>query len=250
MFKDPRYIQNIFSLFFPRQPTIRRKANDFEDRLANLYFQPQIIPVPDDLDPQVPRMIFGSEHGFSQIIISQVNIKLNVSYSPDWQVDIDKGRQYLLERVPKLFDLVAILEDSTVNFSGLSTKVRLATQQNDQSILSHIAKKILVNQDVSSLHDLQIKQTNVLSDRFFSNIVIGNYRVWTIPDSVTSVPHLHRNQVVERGIEINGDFNDRFAYNEGRQYQTGSIVAQEIIQQGLDEMHRVISEVISDVNKE
>jgi hypothetical protein len=61
------------------------------------------------------------------------------------------------------------------------------------------------------------------------------------------VPHLPGNQVVERGIEIIGDFNDRFAYNEDRDYQTNPKVALDIIQNGLDEATRMISEVTSGV---
>jgi len=82
MFDKAKYIQNGFNISFSRQPEIRRRANDFEDRLKGLYFQPHIVPVPDDLDPEVPRMLFGSEHGFSQIIVSQISLVLNVTYSP------------------------------------------------------------------------------------------------------------------------------------------------------------------------
>lgn len=246
MFQSPRFIQNSFSLFFPRQPTIRRKANDFEDHLQG-YSQPQIIPVPDDLDPQIPRMIFGSEHGFSQIVVSQINIALNVSYSPDWQTNVENCKAYLVERVPVIFGLIDILENSQVHFSGLSTNARLTSQESDNSILAHIARKFLLNHDVSSIHDLQFKQTKVISDRFFSNLTVRNYRVWAIPESVAPVPHLPRNQVAERGIEIIGDFNDRFAYNEDRDFQTNPKVALDIIQNGLDEATRMISEVTSGV---
>ena len=52
MFEQTKFVNNSFSLVFPRQPQIRRMANEFEDRLKERYFQPQIISVPDDLDPE------------------------------------------------------------------------------------------------------------------------------------------------------------------------------------------------------
>ena len=54
MFENAKYIKNSFNIFFSRQPEIRRRANDFEDKLKGRYFQPHIVPVPDDLDPEVP----------------------------------------------------------------------------------------------------------------------------------------------------------------------------------------------------
>jgi hypothetical protein len=105
MFQPPSYIQNSFSIFFPRQEMIRRRVNEFEDTLTGRYSQPQVLPIPDELDPEVPRILFDSKHGFSQIVISQINMSLNVSYSSDWQSDIGRGRNYLTERVPTLFDL-------------------------------------------------------------------------------------------------------------------------------------------------
>lgn len=74
MFETPKFITNNFSVVFKREPTIRRMANDFEDRLKGYYFQPQIVPVPDEIEPAMPRIIFGSEHGYSQIIFSQISV--------------------------------------------------------------------------------------------------------------------------------------------------------------------------------
>lgn len=89
MFESIKYIQSSFSVSFSRQLQIRRSANTFEDFLkshfSGHYGQPQVISVPDELDSEIPRIIFGSRHGFSQVIVSQINMTLNVTYSPDWQ---------------------------------------------------------------------------------------------------------------------------------------------------------------------
>lgn len=127
MFGATRYIQNSFSVSFSRYPEIRRRSNEFEDLLKtnfqNHYGQPQVISVPDELDPEVPRLVFGSRHGYSQIIISQIGMTLNVTYSPEWQQDISKGKKYLKERSSALYLLLKILEDSQIFFSGLITRV-------------------------------------------------------------------------------------------------------------------------------
>lgn len=220
---------------------IRRRDHDFEDRLSGQYFQPQIIPVPDDFSPEVPRMIFGSEHGFSQIIVSQINISLNVSYSPDWQIDISKGKEYLNEKIPILFDLVESLEGAEANFCGFNTKVRLTSSADDKSILSHIAKLFLSGDAEANLHDLQIKKTSTCSEQFYSNQTVSNYRVWKSPESQAVVPHLSQNQIIERGIEITGDYNDRYGYNQNLGYESNRDVANIIVAQGIDKMGHIIA---------
>lgn len=239
MFQQSRFIQNSFSIFFPRQLTIRRQSNDFEDILKGQYFQPQIISVPDEMNPEIPRIIFGSEHGFSQIVISQINISLNVSYSPDWQLDINLGKEYLMEKVPLLFSLVETIGDPEVYFCGLSTKARLASQSDSHSILEHIARLFLSNEEQSNSHDLQIKKTVTHDDRFFSTQSVGNYRVWKIPENPDFILHLSNNQVIEQGIEIIGDYNDRYGYNQHPDYKSGLNVANDIVTNGITEAIRL-----------
>jgi len=241
VFNLPRFISNSFSIVFPRQSTIRRKAVDFEDKLKGQYFQPQIISIPDELDPEVPRIIFGSEHGYSQILISQVSIILNVNYSPDFQADIEKGKKYLNERVSTLFDLLELFSDVHPHFCGLATKVRLLCTGDDEAILKHVAKYFLKDEDVSGLYDLQVKRAMIESDRFFSNMTISNYRAWKMDGNPQDILSLPANLASEKGIEILGDFNDRHSFNESKDYHSSRQNAYAIIEGGLNEIVKTVT---------
>jgi len=251
MFQRTRYLRNSFSLTFPRQPDIRRKANDFEDalkeKLQGHYSQPQVIAVPDELDAEVPRLIFASRHGFSQIIISQVSIVLNVTYSPDWQSDIEKGRDYLSERVKVLYELLSVLNGIRPYFSGLTTHVRLVSNADDKQILEDLSKlwtkDCFDGLELDTTHELLLKMTTVHSERFFSNMTVRNYRGWTFEGAQTGIRPSPSAEASERGVEIIGDFNDRYAYNEKNNYFSESAVADEIISGGLNEIKRVIAEI-------
>ncbi len=239
MFEQIKFVHNSFSIVFPRQQQIRRLANEFEDRLQGRYFQPQIISVPDDLDPEVPRMVFGSEHGFSQIVVSQISIAFNVSYSPDWQLEIAKGKRYLIERVPLLFELLDVLDGVKPYFCGLSTQVNLPSEAEDETIVRQLSEALLQDQDLGSVHDIQVKTTAVISEQFFNNITLQNYRVWGTNASQQGMPRYSQSDVLERGVQITGDFNDRYAFNEREQYTSGQEVAAQIIEDGLAEVGSV-----------
>lgn len=243
MFQPERYVRNSFSITFPRQPLIRRAANDFEDRLKGTYFQPQIVPVPDDLDPEIPRIIFGSEHGFSQIVISQVSVMLNVIYSEDWQVDFDRGYAYLNERVPLLFDLTQILGNVNLHFCGLTTEVKIASKSEQSTVLDHLAQRMLKDAKSQGAHDIQVKRTNVVDNKFFSNVSIGNYRTWAIPELPSPIVPLANQKVVEHGIQVIGDFNDRHAFNERSGYATNAKTGLDVVRRGGSEIRQVVQSI-------
>jgi len=243
MLSTPRYISNSFSVIFPRQQDIRRKANALEDELINSYSQPQIFPIPDDMDAEVPRIIFGSRHGFSQIVISQVSCSLNVTYSPDWQLHSEKGKEYLLERASLLFDLLRIAGINKISFSGLATQVNLPSDESEAAIISHVAQKLLKDENTIDLHDIEVKRTYIVDDKYFSNMVIANYRSWQVESLPTGVLSLSRGKATERGVRVTCDFNDRYSYNETEGYTTKQSSANTIIMSGLEAVQRIVTDL-------
>jgi hypothetical protein len=241
VFDAPRYIQNSFNIFFQRQPSIRRKADTFETMLEDTYDPPLVLPIPDDQEPELPRMVFGSKTGYSQIVISQVSIALNVQYSSEFQIDISKGRAYLFDRVPTLFQLLGKLNTSA-NYCGFATIVNLPSDKDDAPIVDNLAARFLTNIDDTDLYDVQFKTTKLIDKLFFSNITVTNYRGWQ-----TGVPQKNvrfsEADVAERGVQIVGDYNDRYAYNEKKGYNSGSAKFKPIIEGGLEAVAQMITRI-------
>src|SRR6266496_3287758 len=195
MFDIPRYIQNSFSVIFPPIPDIRRKANDFEERLKGEYTQPLIIPIPDDFDSAMPRIIFDSKRGLNQIVIAPISIAFNVNYTPEYQIDAAQRSKYLQDRIPTVLKLTGVLKSVRPYFSGLTTQVHIPSTASEQDILQRIAQLFLGDKTTDNRHDIQIKFTDVVDERYFSNIIVENYRSWSTEDvSQAAIPHLSREQ--------------------------------------------------------
>ena len=96
---------------------------------------------------------------------------------------------------------------------------------------------------MNSIYDVQLKITNVLLQRFFSNITIQNYRSWKLEGPRQGVIRLPQNEVSDHGIEVSGDFNDRYAFNENNEYYTSRENAEGIIEGGLNEIKKMIIQV-------
>ncbi len=247
MFQTPKYLQNSFSIVFPRKPSIRKNVFEFEKKLEDLYIQPQVINIPDEINPEMPRMVFTSKHGHSQIIISQVNLVLNVNYSSDWQSDISQGKEYILNKVSVLYELLNILEEACPYFSGFNTLVQIPAQEEDnETIISHIYNLFSKDLEPSpyDLYEFQFKTSKIVEDSFFSNITIQNYRNWNLDFGVEGIPKLYSKDIIESGIQIVGDFNDRYAFNEKESYCSIQKQAQKIIDLGLAKVSNTIEQII------
>lgn len=244
MFEQPKFIENSFSITFNRQFDIRRKSNEIEDflkaKLAGHYSQPMVVPLPDEVDPQIPRLIFSSTHGYSQIVISQVTISLNVRYSPDYQLDITKGQAYLKERIPIIFEIIKNFKEIRPYFCGLLTRVDLdAPDAEDSQIIERLINLFLKNTNYE-FHDCELKLTKIIDDQFFSNIVIRNFREWQFIEAPQEIPRLSKKTSYRKGIQVIGDFNDRYAFNEKKDYFTNSSVIGSVINKAFEEISAII----------
>jgi hypothetical protein len=238
-----KYISNSFSITFPRQERIRRQANSFEDKLKERYPTIQILPIPDNLDPKIPRIVFESEHGFSQIAISEIAISLNVSYSNEFQEDISKGASYLKERISLIFDLLNIAQVNSPYFSGIITQLQIVSDKSDEEIIAKIAESFQLKASVAELYDLEIKVANKVEDRFFSNIKVKNFRAWNFNNPIDN-PKLKKKEANLKGIEITGDYNDRYSHNEIDNYITNELAAHEVLAKGIKAIEQFSKKLI------
>lgn len=236
---EPHYVQSGFSVLFPRQLDIRRKINDFETKLSGRYGQPQVVNIPDELDAEAPRAIFISGHGYSQIIVSQVSITLNVNYSRDeWQTNSDLREPYLLERAGIVFDLVGLIKPGgktlPPSFCGFTTTIQIPSAANDVETTGLLSSLLGVKDDISVIYDINRRIARVVAKKYFSNITIENYRTWEVTRPAQEIIKLPREKAVERGIRIIGDYNDRYAFQERKTYSTSKSEMFKVIQQGRD----------------
>jgi hypothetical protein len=74
-------------------------------------------------------------------------------------------------------------------------------------------------------------------------MTLQNYRSWKREGPRQGIIRLSQNEASDRGIEISGDFNDRYAFNENKDYYTSRENAETIIDGGLEEIKKMIKKV-------
>lgn len=235
MFDHPRYIASSFTVTFPRQTKIRQQALAIEKHLEGRYNPPLMLPVPDEFDPSAPRMIFASQSGYSQLIITQVSTILNTTYSPQWQIGTQNSEPYANQHVGYVFGLLSALKINRPSICGFTVHVRLSTEEDNRALLEFLINRFLKDTDNEGIHDVEVRKTRVIRDTFFSNVVTHNYRLWNQAEPLQGTLKLSDEDVVERGVEVVVDVNDRYAFNERASYRTTLDTARQVLAVGFSE---------------
>lgn len=248
MVMQPKYISGSLSITYHPWREVRRKATEIEDILNGEYSAPTVLPVPDNFEPEVPRLIFESSHGYSQLVMSQVTLGLNIKgYSPDFQQDQNKRVEHFLNKLQLMFVILQELKIERLCFTGMKSLVRIERDnEEDASILNHLSRHLLNYDAQANLFDIEVKRTETIETRYYHNVTVSNYRAWANDSEGTAVVPRTGHNAVGRGIQIVMDFNDRYAFNEQEGYGTNLDAAKDVIVSGSGHGQRAVAKLVEE----
>ena len=90
-------IDNIcFSLSFERIQNFRQQILDIEKKLGDHFITPlNILPIPDDAPPEIPRIIARSKQNHTELIVSSNNLQISTKFDDNYNKKIDKCFEYM-----------------------------------------------------------------------------------------------------------------------------------------------------------
>lgn len=210
-----REIQSInVSMKFPYKEKIRRLSNDIEDLFSGLYNQPILLPVPDEIEPTIPRITLNSINGHSNINVSQVSIDFVVNFDENYRYDYDKCEVYIKERMLLLHKFLRKSEIETIYYIGLTTQIRFVEEGVEDEI-SLLKETYLTGIEANNLYDYYQKITLLENDEYFNNITIGNYREYDgeiINEQIPAIVSFGKAKVHQKGFFVVLDINNRYKY--------------------------------------
>lgn len=222
----PILVQHSLTLTIGRNPLIRRAVNDIEDLVKAAsehgFVQPQIVPVPDEFGPEMPRLIFESRGGHTQLLVSQLGVTFNAQYSEDWARDPQRCLVFMAAKVDLLFEIARAGWRTTrgPSFSAIATTIRVPTVSRAASV--EMLRQLF--SDVAGLGDaageVSCRWSRSREERFFDNVAAQTFI--TVDESLVQfkngLPMITDAVISDCGVEIAGDFNDRLAFNSSTDY--------------------------------
>lgn len=254
MFEQPKIIESSLSIYFNRQLEIRKKSGNIEelinDRFPNTYSLPFVIPIPDEFDPNIPRLIFSEVNAHSQIVISQVNISLNIRFLPEQQFDREMCKRKIKEVAFKIYEIGSKAFNTNPLFIGLFTRIDIYSILADDIKIIDYLSKMFLNDRIEQkfmideqIYDIEIKLTKKVDEQFFSNITIRNFREWQLSIPLMELPRFSEKKSLTRGLQILVDYNDRYAFNEKEDYFTNAEVLEKIIERTFNEIDSILNTI-------
>ncbi|WP_232149059.1 hypothetical protein [Stenotrophomonas sp. SY1] len=200
------------------------------------FVQPQIVPVPDEFGPEMPRVIFSSQAGYTQLLISQISVTFIANYSEDWASDPERCLSYLSSKVDLLFDIARVGWRKTAgpSFAGITTVLRIPAPNRNLSVemmLPFFAESMNFS-DIAG--EVSCRWSRASDDHFFNNISVQTFI--NVDEGRVSfkngLPVITDDVIDSCGVEISGDFNDRLAFNSHPEYSTDAACVREMLTKG------------------
>lgn len=222
--QEPKYLFSEQTFVTSLQTDIRKKAFEFEQNLKGQYKSPIILPIPDNfIDPEAPRFILESNHGYSRIIASQTKIQLQVTYDKNFWYDYEKVFSYYKSHSKTLSEVIDKNCGGDILFAGISLKLLYETQEND--VVKNLSDKFLKDSPEKYYRDINFRFALPYKEKYYLNVHISNNREYSkdenklVEPGREHAPSLSSLKLISQGVLCVLDFNNRLEYNNTEKYK-------------------------------
>lgn len=220
--------QTNLNLVYPRIVEYRKKFADSEDILQQFFMPSTILPIPEEVQSEVPRIIAQTKQGHSVLNLALTVASFTTNYTESYVSDWNKCRDYLNERCSDIYKLVDHMTGQNHTFVGLITNIEV--DGLDENGLETLKKSLLgEGRFKNDLYDLSAKLTYVLKDRYYINLTLQNLREFGAQQYSNGRTCIISENEKKHSVSVSIDVNDRYAANHSVEYQSGRDAFDEIL---------------------
>jgi hypothetical protein len=200
MNSELRIVNSQIIFGYARNINIRKRVFDFEDKLKMSFKTPfNVISIPDEIDPNIPRFESTSKHGFSKLQVSQHRVNFSTGFNEAYTKD--KVAKYLKEKKDLLTGLV---KDEVSEF--VAYVIELHCFPPKASINKMLKENTGANVIDDSLRDFSLSYSRVFKDSYFINVKCSKIRL----DEITLDSKKREKTIkVHEGISVIVDINSK-----------------------------------------
>lgn len=212
------------TFWFQKQPNPKVYVDKFNEVLKEHFFDFNIIGVPANIDPAIPRLTAVSSSNHSNIEISLINARLRTRFDENYSEDINACIDYLKERTLKLFEALKKC-DINIVYSAIFVKL----EEKEDNAVAKIKEHFLKLENLETIDEIGVRFSQVVDNKFYSSVSFNNSKQIKIEKVIESnkgeiiFPLLSLNDAseVENYLSVSLESNDKFAFNLDSNYSTG-----------------------------
>ena len=187
-----------------------------------------ILPIPEQVQDEVPRIIAQTKNGHSVLNIALSVSSFITNYNGEFVSDWNKCKEYLAQRCSDIYQMIDNMTENNNTFVGLITNVEI--DDLDGTGLEILKKSLfgVETEKMGELYDLSCKLTYVYKNRYYINITLQNLREFSVQQYSNGRTCItgERKHTISASIDI----NDRYAANNDVNYKSKKEAFDEILQ--------------------
>lgn len=232
----------VFNVFFPKVNNLRQKFFQFEEKLSGQFVTPfTLVPVPDNLPEEIPRINAVSLNGHSVLNVSLNQLSLQTTYDDRFNNNWGQCMNYVQDRVFPLLDVMEGLVGNEFLYSGLTTQVFIYDLNDD--VIDHFMNKFVKVTSSAPPNDVNLKLTYVHDEDYYINISLNNVRVYEGTGNPQLISPAYLEQTGQ-GIGVVVDINDRHGFNYKQDYRSSRDKVNRILSLTNEIMGKKIMEIV------
>ena len=206
---------------------IKKAYYNNEEILKDYFNEATVLPVPDDAPVEIPRIIIKTLHEHAQLNISPIASTFEVYYNDGYERNWNTYSEYIIARMAKVFEFLNILTNNSYEYVGLVTNILY--DEVNQGGTQKISNTLLNACEIRDIYDINIKYTFVEKNNMYVNIMLQNARLFRDGIECNEAGALNSSEQVAESIGCIIDINDRYGFNNIKDYKSNSNNLNELI---------------------
>lgn len=206
---------------------LKRAYYENENILKDYFDEATTLPIPDEAPLEIPRIIIKTSHEHAQLNISPIAATFEVQYDSGFEENWNFCSKYIKERMDVVFQLLDLLTNKCYKYIGMVSNVFY--NEVTQGATEKIAQVLLNAKKINNIYDINIKYTFVEDGNIFVNIMLQNARIFNNGAYIDSAGSFCESEQVSESIGVVVDINDRYGFNNNKDYKSDSQKLQKLI---------------------
>lgn len=199
-----------YSIKFEKSINLRRYLNEIEECFKEYSMVLQTIPVPDNFNPLMPRVVLTGKDGKSFITFSQISIDFSIRTDQVVGGIEDEVLEYTSKVVALIKAFLIKINISKFCFMGVNCIFKI--EPNGEDALSFVKRFFKEEFVPEHLYDLSQKTVFVQDSKYFVNEQIDTYQA-TISENIQIPEFVQRKDfALNRDVSLMIDVNNRYSY--------------------------------------
>jgi len=211
-----------YNILSPHVTDIRKRVVAYEDTLQRDFLPYEILPIPDNAPPDIPRITMETKGRHSMLQISLSGASFQTAYDEQYNQSWDMCREYLEHRASQVYDIMSHVTNGHISTQGFIAQIIINNLQSDP--VAMLQKNIAIAGENCTPWDIGGHVTVVKQDKYYINVRVENARLASLQSSPVA-------QGTESGqthcLLLTIEVNDRKLSNENNDYISQKSAAHE-----------------------